>query len=158
MRNSYILEVKRHAKYLEENGRLAMNHNFIQHGTKSVYDHCFDVALKSLELVDSMGIRVDRNALIRGALLHDYFLYDWHDPHPEMGLHGFTHAKTSFLNACQDFDLSRIEKDIIAHHMFPLNIRPPKCREAWIVCLADKICASKETAYGFTNRKKQLST
>ena len=37
-----------------------------------------------------------------------------------------------------------IERDIIKRHMFPLNIRPPKYRESWIVCLADKICAVNE--------------
>jgi signal peptidase II len=37
------------------------------------------------------------------------------------------------------------EKNIIARHMFPLIPVPPQCREAWIVCLADKWCALGET-------------
>ena len=36
-------------------------------------------------------------------------------------------------------------KNIIARHMFPLIPVPPQCREAWIVCLADKWCALGET-------------
>ena len=44
-----------------------------------------------------------------------------------------------------DFELTRREENIISRHMFPLNIVPPMCKEAWLVCLADKICASKET-------------
>ena len=42
-------------------------------------------------------------------------------------------------------ELTRREENIISRHMFPLNIVPPMCKEAWLVCLADKICASKET-------------
>jgi uncharacterized protein len=31
------------------------------------------------------------NSLIRGALLHDYFLYDWHKGKNRKKLHGFRH-------------------------------------------------------------------
>ena len=34
---------------------------------------------------------------------------------------------------------------MIAKHMFPLTLRPPRFRESWIVCLADKWCALEET-------------
>jgi uncharacterized protein len=82
---------------------------------------------------------------VRGALLHDYFLYDWHVPAPEHNLHGFSHAGAALKNAKRDFEINRLEQDIIEKHMFPLNIRPPKYRESIIVCLADKLCATKET-------------
>ena len=39
----------------------------------------------------------------------------------------------------EDFALSEIEKETIRRHMFPLNPIPPRCREAWIVTLADKL-------------------
>ena len=48
-------------------------------------------------------------------------------------------------NARRDFELNEIEQDMIRKHMFPLNPVPPKYRESWILCMADKICASKET-------------
>ena len=38
-------------------------------------------------------------------------------------------------------------------HMFPLVPVPPTCREAWIVCLADKWCALRETVAGRLRRK-----
>jgi phosphoglycolate phosphatase len=37
------------------------------------------------------------------------------------------------------------ERDMIAHHMFPLVPRPPRCRESALLCLADKLCALRET-------------
>ncbi len=49
-------------------------------------------------------------------------------------------------NARRDFRLSRKEQQIIYRHMFPLNItRFPNSKEAAVVCLADKICATVET-------------
>ena len=40
-------------------------------------------------------------------------------------------------------------------HMFPLVPVPPTCREAWIVCLADKWCALRETVAGRLRRKDE---
>ena len=95
--------------------------------------------------LERMGVRVDRPSLIRGALLHDYFLYDWHDPDPSHRLHGFTHPAAALARALEDFELTERERNIIARHMFPLVPIPPTCREAWIVCMADKACALHET-------------
>lgn len=133
---------------LVQSSRFSLTKNFIQHGKISVYSHCLSVAVMSVRIAKYFGIKVDYHALIRGALLHDYFLYDWHN---EDGgthkWHGFTHPKTALRNANEDFKLSKVESDIIVHHMFPLVPIPPKSREAWLVCLADKVCALKETLF-----------
>lgn len=136
------------ANDLASSSRFHLTKTFTQHGRISVYAHCFSVAVMSIRISKFLGLDVDKKALIRGALLHDYFLYDWHDTaHPAHNLHGFTHPKTALQNAQEDFELSKKECDIIVHHMFPLVPVPPKCREAWIVCLADKICALQETLF-----------
>lgn len=119
---------------------------YVQHGTFSCYDHSLRVAYMSLWLAARLPWRMDERALVRGALLHDYFLYDWHDPDPGHRLHGFHHARRALRNACADFELGAIERDIIRKHMFPLNFWPPKYRESWVVCLADKLCATGEVA------------
>ena len=116
---------------------------FTQHGGTSVFQHCLNVACESLLLARRLKRPVNERAMVRGALLHDYFLYDWHQP--GHGLHGFHHAKAAWRNATRDFELGYIEQDVIRKHMFPLNIAPPACRESLIVCLADKICALRET-------------
>ncbi|MFR7670499.1 MAG: hypothetical protein ACLU0O_07265 [Collinsella sp.] len=64
-------------------GPLDLTHEFIQHGDVTVYAHVTSVARASLSFAERLGragISVDRASLLRGALLHDYFLYDWHDP------------------------------------------------------------------------------
>ena len=123
----------------------------IQHGDVTVYAHVTSVARASLSFAERLGragVSVDRASLLRGALLHDYFLYDWHDPDPSHRLHGFRHPFFALARAEEDFELTPRERNIIVRHMFPLVPVPPTCREAWIVCLADKWCALRETVSG----------
>lgn len=138
-------EIKsRGAEILRSEGMHA-GRQFIQHGDVSVYEHCINVAFLSLYLARRFHLSVDRRSLIRGALLHDYFLYDWHEDDPSHRLHGFHHARRALENACRDFPLNEKEKDIIVKHMFPLNLRPPRYKESMLVCAADKCCALLET-------------
>ena len=146
----YKTQIAEQVRILEETGQLALTKQYIPHGTVSVYEHCLAVAACSCHLAERFHIPVDYPAMIRGALLHDYFLYDWHIPSNGHRLHGFSHASTAARNALRDYHITPLEKDIIIHHMFPLNIIPPKSPEAWIVCMADKICAGKETWDGIT--------
>ena len=57
--------------------RISQNHSFIQHGSTTLYNHCRNVALLSLKIADGLRLKVDHKSLVRGALLHDYYLYDW---------------------------------------------------------------------------------
>ena len=118
---------------------------FVQHGSITCYDHSLRVAEKSLELAEKCSAYIDERSLVRGALLHDYFLYDWHEKDGGHRLHGFRHPAFALYNASKDFSLNRKERNIIARHMFPLTVLPPRCLEAWIVCFVDKYCAFSET-------------
>lgn len=87
-------EVDRAARRLAQAGRLDLTREFIQHGDVTVYTHVTSVARASLSFAERLGrvgVSVDRASLLRGALLHDYFLYDWHDSDPSHRLHGFRH-------------------------------------------------------------------
>lgn len=142
---TYIIQKK--LRYLETTGRLNETKNYIQHGSISVYAHCVNVARMSVRIAKWLPIQVNMDALVIGALLHDYFLYDWHDGKGRH-FHGFTHPECAKRNAEKDYTLSPRVKNIIARHMFPLTPVPPTCTEAWIVCIADKICAIEETLFG----------
>lgn len=118
---------------------------YIQHGDTSCLLHTAAVAYYSLWLVKKLNIKCDKAELIRGALLHDYFLYDWHDGAKGRSVHGFTHPSAALKNADRDFKLSDRERDIIKKHMFPITVLPPSYRESWIVCCVDKACSLYET-------------
>ena len=122
----------------------------IQHGDVSVLEHSLSVAETSLKLARALRLKISERELVRGALLHDYFLYDWHRDGKEEGnvhpkLHGFFHAGTALKNAARDFGITDREREIIKKHMWPLTIIPPTNREAWLVTIADKYASIMET-------------
>ena len=149
---AYVRDV---ALQLEKDGRLGLTRSFIQHGDVSVYEHVLSVAHMSIRMarvLSRVGLAIDVHALARGALLHDYFLYDWHDKEQSPWLHGFKHPYIALKNAEEDYDLNDMEKNIILRHMFPLVPIPPRYKEAWIVCFADKYCAFGETVSGWLKK------
>lgn len=121
----------------------------IQHGNMTVNNHCMNVAKCSVAICDKLRLSCNRRELIRGALLHDYFLYDWHDKdHIAIhNLHGFYHPGIALQNAMKEYELTQIEKDIIKKHMWPLTVVPPRFKEAWVVTAADKWCSLLETLH-----------
>ncbi len=116
-----------------------------QHGNTKCLCHTLAVVYCALDMAKRMHIDINKRELIRGGILHDYFLYDWHDGKRERRIHGFTHPSIALKNAEQDFELSKRERDIIKKHMFPLTVIPPVTKESWLICIADKICALRET-------------
>lgn len=130
-----------------KNEKMQSTKSCVQHGDVSVFAHSMAVAAYSIKLADKLGIKYDRKSLIRGALLHDFFLYDWHETsNVGDGLHGFAHPLTASKNAVRYFNLNKKEMDIIRKHMWPLTItKMPKCRESWLVCAVDKYCSLLET-------------
>ena len=132
---------------LLKNKRLLSTRKAIQHGNVSVFAHSVAVAAYSKKLADKLRIKYDKRSLIRGAVLHDFFLYDWHKTNNVGdGLHGFAHPNTASKNAVRHFRLNKREMDIIRKHMWPLTItKLPKYRESWLVCAVDKYCSLLET-------------
>ena len=127
---------------------------FIQHGDVTTYQHCKNVVLVSFWLNRRFHLGADETALAVGGFLHDFYLYDWHKTSSFHGIrrlfemHGFSHPGYACVNAKRVFSITRKEQSIIASHMWPLTFRHvPSCREAIIVCLADKYCAVVESMF-----------
>jgi Predicted HD superfamily hydrolase len=128
---------------LTNNSVISMD-SFVQHGKTTCLQHSISVAYYSLATVNKLGIKCSESCLVRGALLHDYFLYDWHVRDKSHGMHGFKHSVIALHNAERDFELNETEKDIIKRHMFPLVPIPPKSAEGAVVCVVDKLCSINE--------------
>jgi len=128
---------------LTSNG-MQLGKHYKQHGEVCCYEHSLAVACMSIKIATFFRMRTDMRSLIRGALLQDYFLYDWHQADESHRLHGFSHAKRALKNAEHDFSLTEMERDIIEKHMFPMNPSLPRYWESVVVNVADKICAFRE--------------
>jgi uncharacterized protein len=132
---------------------------YIQHGNTSTYNHCMTVAYYSYAITRRLPFKLDTRSIIRGALLHDFYLYDWHIPDDSHKMHGFVHPGFALKNSRRYFRLNRIEEDIIEKHMWPLTLTQiPLYKEALLVCLVDKYCSLAETLYIpiFPNGEKKL--
>ncbi len=129
---------------LNKDGRFASEKTFLHHRKITVYEHSVHVAEVSLKIADFLPVTVDEDSLIQGALLHDYFLYHRNESVKTYVLHGYRHPMMAAENAREDYGINDIEENIIRRHMFPLTPIPPKYKEAWIVCIADKYCAALE--------------
>jgi uncharacterized protein len=148
----------KYQKVIEKYGEGILNHEefqkqktFMQHGKQTTYDHVLAVANRSIGIARHLPFKIDEAALVRAALLHDYYLYDWHHPGKGHRLHLFRHGRWAQENAVRDFKLSKKEQNSIRWHMFPLCIVPPRHLEGWYISTADKLCAVKE----FIVRKKK---
>lgn len=147
--------IKVHGRDILASDNFRRTKGHLQHGTTPVRSHSIHVARSSLVISRKLKIRCNQRVLVRGALLHDYFLYDWHDKeyvNPSK-LHGFYHPGIALRNASTEYRLSDLEKDIIKKHMWPMTVVPPRCREAWIVTVADKYCSMQEIIRAFGRRR-----
>ncbi len=144
--------IERHCADILSSPGMDVERRCIQHGTTSIFAHSWAVTIRAIEFAQDHQIPVNERSLVRGTLLHDYFLYDWHVPDPSHRLHGYRHPGFACKNAVRDFGISPLEQSMVRHHMWPLTPTPPTCREGWILCLADKQVATRETAAGFARK------
>jgi uncharacterized membrane protein/HD superfamily phosphodiesterase len=128
------------------------------HHNSSIYSHVHDVAYFSYRICKYF--KLDYRSAARGALLHDFFLYDWRN-HDEPDLarnkfHGLAHPTIAVVNAKKHFSINDIEEDIIKKHMWPLTLVPPKYKESYIVSFADKYLSSREFINEYKKRISQF--
>ena len=131
-------------KNLLEDENVCKTKNYVQHGNTTCYQHQLSVAYYTYRMCKKLKLNADEAA--RGAMLHDFFLYDWHKEEKITGFsHAFNHPKRALENAKKIFELTSIEEDVIIKHMWPLTfLKFPKYPETFIVTVADKICCIME--------------
>lgn len=122
----------------------------IKHHDESVYDHSVKVAFYAYQMAYKRGL--DWESTIRGALLHDFFLYKFKKCFSlriitDSIKHAINHPLIAYENASKYFNLNKKEENIIKGHMFPFGA--PKSKEAWIVSFVDKYIAVFEYSSNF---------
>ncbi|MDR2903385.1 MAG: hypothetical protein LBU77_02595 [Clostridiales bacterium] len=114
---------------------------FKQHFFTTRLQHSINVSYHSYLLCKLF--RFDFRSAARAGLLHDLFLYDWHEVTFEER-HAFAHPKNALITARKNVALNQIEEDAIVKHMWPLCKSAPKYKESFIVSLSDKYCCAGE--------------
>ena len=109
------------------------------HFSITCYEHSLFVSYVAFRLARYFGW--DFRAAARAGLLHDLCL-----DHPEFALR-------NAQALCPD--LSDKESNAIVSHMFPLAVHLPRCREALVVNMADKFCATVEVIHLYQTRRLQ---
>jgi uncharacterized protein len=135
---------------LLEHPMVARLSQYDHHRGKTRLEHVKEVAWMSF--LWGKRLCLDCPAIVRGALLHDLFFYDWLREGPRF--HGFRHHTIALENARKITTLNPKEIDIIKKHMWPLTIIPPRYPESLIVCAVDTFCSMRD----YARPKKQCKT
>lgn len=112
------------------------------HINESVYEHVIRVSYDCYKIGKRLGM--DYKALTIAGLLHDFYEKPWqysNEKKPFFQKHAFTHAKEAVVNSKKYFGTDIITpkvESIMITHMFPLNKKIPRNREAWLLTLIDK--------------------
>ena len=128
---------------------------YFRHHKGSLWDHVTEVSYYSFLMAKARHL--DERVCAIAGLLHDFYpkaykyseelrqidpeyLSDVKKKQPIHQMHGFTHAEAAAKNAKKYFPKLIDEKieECIKTHMFPLNIKPPKYKEGWIISYVDK--------------------
>ena len=141
-----LLEFHEYVKDLSLSDTVMQMENYMQHGDITTLEHVIAVSYTAFILAKRWN--ADVRSAVRGAMLHDLYLYDWHIKTPERTplTHTFFHPKTSVKNAKKYFQPTEKELKIVRSHMWPLTVfHMPTSKEAFILTLADKYCAWNES-------------
>ena len=115
---------------------------FDQHMGTTRLDHSISVSYKSYALARLLGW--DYRAAARAGLMHDMFYYNFKETDFSAREHCRLHPQIAFRNAKRNFTLTKLEGDIIKSHMWLATWTLPRHKEAYLVTMVDKYCATVE--------------
>ncbi len=124
----------------------------IEHHGMTRYDHSLRVSYYSYKLAKALRLNYIETA--RGGLLHDFFISKEDRTGLERFMSTFTHPELALETTKKNFDITKMEADMIRSHMFPINISVPKYAESWIVSSVDKFVATSEFSMKLEFRMK----
>lgn len=130
----------------------------IKHHNTTRLEHSLKVSYYSYKIAKSL--KLDYQEVARGGLLHDFYINEIQKCKKikdKILLFSTQHPDEAAQNACNNFELSEKEINIIKSHMFPVDYRIPKYAESWIVCLTDKVLSIGEFYRKYSNKLGYLS-
>lgn len=139
MKNNEFLTLVRDILSSEEFKKMK---TYRHHLKGSAYDHSVKVAYLCYVHHKKFKTKIALEEFVKGALLHDYYLYDHHDKNDPHKHHWFKHPKHALSNALKKYpNLTKTQMDMIRRHMFPLTPIPPHTKAGWLLCFYDKVAA-----------------
>ena len=122
------------------------NNNFIKlkdepHHGNNRYNHSVRVAIKMYKMIPD----TDPNKIkaVRASLLHDFF-YNEEMSHLTKNERYKYHPAYSIKNSINNFNIGKLEREMIRTHMFPLTKDFPRNKYSHKLIYCDKIIAIKE--------------
>ena len=125
-----------------ENEEFQKRKKYPHHIHESVYEHVSKVAFDCYKIGKRYSL--DYKSLAVAGMLHDFYEKPWqYDKERKKFFqkHAFTHAKNAILNAKKVFGSEVVTpkvEEIMLTHMFPVNKRLPRSKEAWLITFIDK--------------------
>ena len=117
--------------------------NYRHHKSITTHYHSVYVSFYVMRVCDKLHVSHERE-IVRAALLHDFYLYEWYTEKHEEN-HIFYHPKESVKNIEAHFGaLTPRQKNMVLSHMFPTSKVMPRYLGSWILTLTDKCCATAD--------------
>ncbi|MCL1929607.1 HD domain-containing protein [Candidatus Saccharibacteria bacterium] len=134
----YAVDILMHPEFHHMGRRTAHKH-------ESRQKHLLNVAYYAVKFAKFFNVNL--RVVVRASLLHDFYPYQRFKKYTSYREHVKQHPKEALKHAEEFFKLGAKERDIIARHMWPLNKKRPKYKEAVPVMLADNFVAIMENFY-----------
>ena len=146
--HDYSIRIKKYGKDILDSQEFIKATHQVHHLRTSVANHSLLTAKMGLKVCDRLkkrGITVDENKVVRVALLHDLGMLGRAHRYKNNFECGYYHPINSVITAKKLWpEIDPASENAIQSHMWPLSLSIPTSREAFILCLADKMASIRE--------------
>ncbi|WP_295087656.1 HD domain-containing protein [Ruminococcus sp.] len=116
------------------------------HVSTTRFQHCINVSYYSYLVCRIFNLNARSAA--RAGLMHDLFYYDRKEYNSKkskgQASHSRKHSLEAYANATKLTTITKLERDMIEKHMWPITRPKPSYKETYIITIIDKYCAVLE--------------
>ena len=133
-------------KFLHITKDILTNDNFLKlkeepHHGDNRYNHSVRVAIKMYKIIPDTD--PNKEKAVRASLLHDFFYNEEMSNLTKNERYKY-HPAYSIKNSINNFNIGKLEREMIRTHMFPLTKDLPKNKYSHKLIFCDKTIAIKE--------------